>query len=1132
MKRILISGCLSAIFLVTCGEMEATQAQASSATPLKRTKSNARLDGLPALDKDKSFSAKEYEQLREAFYKQNIFKQPKVTVSEIDLYRLGKVLGFKEYKIKGAEGKPGIPTIDLSWPNIRQVFLEKIGNNNPNSRAREFADLIEKTKIRDEYVSADNFSSLGGAEKTEILDLCLAENNGLFDLSELSVVNKGHFRRQLRQMLGDYTGFQRIMSLLAVSILNSISEHAFVRDFTRIGVAKTTEDDEDCYNPTARKIEIEQNSFSSEEYTTEAHGITYSAIFHEITHGYHDMIFGSLDLGNYELAYQILNSEDANFIQVFFPMLANERMETAVEKIVELMSDLDIDDIRKHIKDGKLDNIIHIFRKIVDCGFGNLVFSREGLFSGKDDLDMDEDGLEITKNGLRIEEDDIEIKEDSLNIGDNLTMQMLARAIYVYYYAIQTNATMWTDCEEMLTITGLAPITDGNRTYLFEDRQHEEIHKIRHQENRNWRNFAALDNSEKQAAFRREFRYHAEFSAETVAEGIANMISDICVECMDADDTPGIDAEDIKEIFVEICKKTANSQLPGNNEDDINIDTLFKPGKSRFGSDNTDNMPTEPNGQFSEGIILGLRDAAKKKLGPVPIMLLNKNAGIVNGLLAENKAHINDPCDTAGNTLLHLAVLYGNKELRKSEFNFLDDVPPGIAEPSTMRSPSDLYIDPNETIRVLLDHEADREIRNEVGYTPLELAILSENIEAIKILSEDLDGKDNPLHFAATNGKYNVIKAFGAEIRLDALDDDDHTPLQLAVINNEPKAIKTLLELRAIPDDTDEKGNTLLHLAAEHGSAEAIYAIGEQLHWVPIKDLSADGISEENHQDMVHKRNDKGETPLHNAAALFKKGLQVDALLKYGADPNAVVTGGDNTGMTPLHIAVQKGNSRAIKVLLSYGANPKAVAENGLRKGMTPLHLAAEKRSTRALNALLENMRPIQESATKTVVKDGCYKGMTPLHLAALKGNADAIEALLERITRTRSAFAAVVAEGEYKDKTPVQLAAWKGKVKALTTLLEHIINKKPTLAATEAEKALDLAIQKKNIAVIEAVIDSPATKIETIHQHSTALIGLIGEEKLLDAIKTKDENRRQKRKKRIMARKKEASQPQPDDNT
>ncbi|MBP1326607.1 ankyrin repeat protein [Leucobacter exalbidus] len=66
---------------------------------------------------------------------------------------------------------------------------------------------------------------------------------------------------------------------------------------------------------------------------------------------------------------------------------------------------------------------------------------------------------------------------------------------------------------------------------------------------------------------------------------------------------------------------------------------------------------------------------------------------------------------------------------------------------------------------------------------------------------------------------------------------------------------------------TDEKGNTLIMLAAYHGHAELVAALVER---------DAD----------IDRQNDRGQTPI--AGAVFKRATEViSILMKHGADINA-----------------------------------------------------------------------------------------------------------------------------------------------------------------------------------------------------------------------------------------------------
>ncbi|GHU25626.1 hypothetical protein FACS189472_18810 [Alphaproteobacteria bacterium] len=190
-------------------------------------------------------------------------------------------------------------------------------------------------------------------------------------------------------------------------------------------------------------------------------------------------------LSNYNvLAYYVLNSTAADFVGLFFPMLVEKKMNAVVKKIVEYIDKYSIDDIKLYA----LPQILKIFKVIVNNGFGNIVFSKTNL---------------------------------TFDLKNTLEKEMLAKAIYVRCAAIspEGNKSIWRSCEEMLSMTGLAPITDGVNTYLVEDRQHDEIQQTRRKE------------TSKAGEQQNSFRFHSHVSSEEIATRIITDIRDIYDSC-------------------------------------------------------------------------------------------------------------------------------------------------------------------------------------------------------------------------------------------------------------------------------------------------------------------------------------------------------------------------------------------------------------------------------------------------------------------------------------------------------------------------------------------------------------------------------------------------------------------------
>ena len=184
---------------------------------------------------------------------------------------------------------------------------------------------------------------------------------------------------------------------------------------------------------------------------------------------------------------------------------------------------------------------------------------------------------------------------------------------------------------------------------------------------------------------------------------------------------------------------------------------------------------------------------------------------------------------------------------------------------------------------------ADVEAKNELGFTPLILAVMVDNPEIVKLL----------------------IKA-GANI--EATDDDaGRTALQHAVVlpHVSQETAKVLIKAGADVNGALEDGDTLLMRAAACGKAEIVKLLAKQ------------GLD-------VNQTNDKGSTALMKAAAVNKESCRmlafsemkwrpvgadatdcVKALLKLGADPRTK----NKKGETALSLAEKAGNAEVVKML-------------------------------------------------------------------------------------------------------------------------------------------------------------------------------------------------------------------------
>ena len=212
-----------------------------------------------------------------------------------------------------------------------------------------------------------------------------------------------------------------------------------------------------------------------------------------------------------------------------------------------------------------------------------------------------------------------------------------------------------------------------------------------------------------------------------------------------------------------------------------------------------------------------------------------------------------------------------------------------------------------------------------------------------------------PLHVAAEHGHLAVAQLLIANgAALDARTDAGLRPLHFAAIENDADMTRLLLESGAQPGTRTDSGHTPLHLAAQKPHLEV------------AKALLTHGASNEAQTNLGH-------TPLH-LATLMGETAVVKLLLASGA---LVDARNGQSGHTPLHVAAHcpragEGCADMARLLLSLGATPSV---NDSR-GITPLHIAAERGADQMVTEL------VRRGAAVDTVTD---YGLAPLSVAVYR---------------------------------------------------------------------------------------------------------------------------------------------------
>ena len=219
----------------------------------------------------------------------------------------------------------------------------------------------------------------------------------------------------------------------------------------------------------------------------------------------------------------------------------------------------------------------------------------------------------------------------------------------------------------------------------------------------------------------------------------------------------------------------------------------------------------------------------------------------------------------------------------------------------------------------------------------------------VTLLSRSAAGGE--IHEAAGAGDVAIVKTLLAAdpTRVDAKDDEDSTPLYLAIRQGHKAMVELLLANKADVNAHDSHGQTLLLLAAADGNQDGVAVL-----------LA--------HKAKVNAKDKTGGTPLHSAATKEVAAL----LLAHGAD----VTAKTNRGATPLHAAAAMGRADVVGLLLANKADGNARDNDG----KTPLHWAGTKA---VAEFLLANKADVN-------AKDAA--GQTPLQSALQRSRPDVAE--------------------------------------------------------------------------------------------------------------------------------------------
>lgn len=333
-----------------------------------------------------------------------------------------------------------------------------------------------------------------------------------------------------------------------------------------------------------------------------------------------------------------------------------------------------------------------------------------------------------------------------------------------------------------------------------------------------------------------------------------------------------------------------------------------------------------------------------------------------------------------------------------------------------------VYYKRNNVIGYLLEKGANVTLKNPNGETAFYTACYVGNLEAIKLLLN----KNTSL--------------------LDEPDDSMHTPLHVAVEKENLDAVQLLLNFGANVKlrtaKTDQEGFTPLHVAVVSGNLQITRAL--LLHrWdsndtvQPVQDI---------HGKVVYKNNEyDGFTLLHMAVKINSIDM-INLLVDYNADVNATIL---QTGITPLHLAVQSKNKKIVMLFSEFNANFLARTS----KGKTILHLAIENNWCELVKVLL---------LKNANVNDQTLNGETPIHIAVKLSYQNIVSLLLNNNANVRLK--------NLKKQTPLHYAIVSKNVEITKLLLKK--NADINDVNDKNENALTLAVKSQITEMVSLVLN------------------------------------------------------------
>ncbi|CDY21967.1 BnaC09g00730D [Brassica napus] len=344
-------------------------------------------------------------------------------------------------------------------------------------------------------------------------------------------------------------------------------------------------------------------------------------------------------------------------------------------------------------------------------------------------------------------------------------------------------------------------------------------------------------------------------------------------------------------------------------------------------------------------------------------------------ILQENEIPVLDQVTFQGNTILHLAAIYGHDHLVRRildhELNVLRSWNPNIVGNF---APSFSHY---QTLLVR---------QNSEGNLALHVAAAAGHELIVDYLVESLRRLPQDRNIVVRSEQILVGNIFSVS------NNDGFTALHLALKGNH-----VAVSLQLVREDQstcfllDKEGVSPLYMAAEAGHVSLVEHmlhglnasfVGKSVVCAALKSKDLDVLRAilESDSDLVDSRDEYGRTPLAFAASIgYDIGVE-HMLTRFGSSTQIAYIKSED-GSFPIHSACaasRKTRNAALKVILKHHPDTIEMLNS---QGQNVLHVAAENGNAGAVGYLL------RKADVKRLINEQDLEGNTPLHLASINSH-------------------------------------------------------------------------------------------------------------------------------------------------